>query len=115
MMDFGAVLEFMKKHPFEKVYWRYAEIPSYYKFRRKDWRNGYIFLSKGTKVPIDKWQGDIPIINDGVSITICSRIDMIDEEGKLIVGWIPTVEDMLAEDWELVENKTVRKQDGIKI
>lgn len=103
-MDFGAVIMFMKKHPFIKVYGKILNegSPPYNKFRRNGWedKNKYIFLTRGSNVPVDKWQGDLPPFNDGSSVRIRSHIDMIDGQGRLIVGWTPTMEDMLADDWE---------------
>ena len=105
-MDFGAVLEFMKKHPFINNYCVSSEdTPKYYKFRRRGWdgKHQYIFLTQGRKVPIDKWLGVLPPFNDGRFVIIHSHVDMINEQGELITGWMATQTDMLAEDWELVD------------
>ena len=35
--------------------------------------------------------------------TICSHIDMKSADGSLVVGWLASQTDMLAEDWDIVD------------
>lgn len=36
-------------------------------------------------------------------VTICPRIDMLAADGSIVVGWLASQTDMLAEDWVQVE------------
>lgn len=91
-MDFGKVLESMK-------------IDARNRFRRTGW-NGkgmYIYLTKGRDIPVEKWTGGgDPVVRNGM-VTIGSHIDMVDANGNVVVGWLASQTDMLAEDWERVE------------
>lgn len=104
-MDFGAVLYYMGLHPFFRGN-VLKDKTHYNKFKRDNWVDGrYIFLNNGCKVPLDKWDGDIPPFNDGHFVIVEPHIDMITEKGSIILGWMPTQEDMLATDWIAYEGK----------
>ena len=36
-------------------------------------------------------------------VEICSHIDMKSADNKIVIGWLASQTDMLAEDWEIVE------------
>ena len=104
-MRFGEVLDCMAASPFvNNPNIPNDERPRYRKFRRKAWGPSiqYIFLTAETRVPVDKWQGDLPPFNNGKHVLINPHIDMIGGEGSLLVGWMPYQFEMLVDDWEEV-------------
>jgi hypothetical protein len=99
-MNFGEALEAIKKG---------------YRVARKGW-NGKkmcIFLTKGSEVAF----ADLKLHNqealacarseeidcDNTVVRICDHIDMIASDGSIVIGWLASQTDMLAEDWEIVQ------------
>jgi hypothetical protein len=101
-MEFGIVLEYIKHHPFincKPLPYDNDKIP-YYRFRRNIWdKNEHIYLVRGRSVPAEMWNGIIPF-NTGSFVEINDHIDKVNTFGHIITGWIPSTEDMLADDWE---------------
>lgn len=95
-MDFGQALNELKKG--EKV-------------ARAGW-NGkgmFIYLVKGVQVPYENLRNEAASAlradkesNRGKKATINSHIDMKAADGSIVVGWLASQTDMLAEDWEVV-------------
>ena len=93
--DFGLAISFLKEG--ERV-------------ARKGW-NGkgmFLYLVEGTTVPNENLRGaakealaDTPA-NDGNTVKINSHIDMKAADGSIVIGWLASQTDMLAEDWILV-------------
>lgn len=106
-MTFGLAIEAMKKG---------------YRVARKGW-NGKkmcIFLTKGSDVPYANLKehnqealvcarsDELPRGKDGfmnveTPIHINSHIDMIAADGSIVIGWLASQTDMLAEDWVFVD------------
>lgn len=99
-MDFGKALELLKLG---------------YRVARKGW-NGKkmcIFITKGSKVPYSKLKqhnqdalacARSEEINCETAIVhISDHIDMIAADGSIVIGWLASQTDMLAEDWEIVQ------------
>lgn len=95
-MDFGKALELLKKG--ERVC-------------RKGW-NGkgmFIYLVNGTEIEMDKLRGEAhkhvwgKIEAPHGKANIGSHIDMFAADGTVVVGWLASQTDMLAEDWEIAE------------
>lgn len=98
-MDFGKALEMLKKG---------------YRVARKGW-NGKkmcIFLTKGSDVPYsDLKQHNQDALTCARSEEICENtvvhisdhIDMVAADGSIVIGWLASQTDMLAEDWEVVQ------------
>lgn len=99
-MNFGQALEHIKKG---------------YKVARKGW-NGKkmcIFLTKGSEVQfkdLKQHNQDAlacarseEIENENQLVHICDHIDMIAADGSIVIGWLASQTDMLAEDWEIVQ------------
>lgn len=101
-MDFGDVLRSMKENP-DRM------------FAREGW-NGkgmYIFYTPSHYVPVSEWKGKIPKdcvikkINLDTSetedvVAIEGHIDMKSAVNTLVIGWLASQTDMVAEDWEEV-------------
>lgn len=95
-MDFGRAIESMKKGS---------------SVARKGW-NGkgmFIYLVAGQQVPIENLRNESAKAfkstsdrNRGKLVTINSHIDMKAADGSIVVGWLASQTDMLADDWELV-------------
>lgn len=99
-MNFGEALELLKQG---------------YRVARKGW-NGKkmcIFLTNGSDIPYTDLKQhnqdaltcarseDIDYSN--TIVHICSHIDMIASDGSIVIGWLASQTDMLAEDWDVVE------------
>lgn len=44
--------------------------------------------------------------------TIRGFFNLIDQNGVLIVGWLASMEDMMADDWKIVHDRILRDRDG---
>lgn len=99
-MNFGEALEHIKMG---------------YRVARKGW-NGKkmcIFLTKGSDVQFKNLKQhnqdalccarSEDIENGEQLVHICDHIDMIASDGSIVVGWLASQTDMLAEDWEIVQ------------
>ena len=98
-MKFGQALELLKKG---------------YRVARKGW-NGKkmcIFLTKGSDVKYKdlKMHNQMALacarsedINEEKEIHICDHIDMIAADGSIVIGWLASQTDMLAEDWIIIQ------------
>lgn len=80
------------------------------KVARKGW-NGkgmYIYLVKGTVLEAYELRNEahehvgknLPPFTD---VNINDHIDMKAADGSIVVGWLASQTDMLAEDWEVIE------------
>ena len=91
-MNFGLAIEAMKKG---------------HKVARKGW-NGkgmFIFLTPGSQVAYSKCKPETQkaLIDHPKSLVeINPHIDMRAADGTLVIGWLASQTDMLAEDWEIV-------------
>lgn len=75
---------------------------------RKGW-NGkgmFLVLNPGSKVTGNMMRNEHAkkFYGDNI-VKICSHIDMKAADGTYVVGWLASQTDMLAEDWEVVEEK----------
>lgn len=95
MMNFGQAIEALKEGK---------------KVARKGW-NGkgmFIYLVQGTTLEAMDLDGEagehigsnLPPFSH---VKINSHIDMLAADGSIVVGWLASQTDMLAEDWEVVE------------
>lgn len=90
--DFGTAISFLKEG--ESV-------------ARKGW-NGkgmFIYLVNGTSIPKSNLRNEAAtqIANSPIeTIQINSHIDMKAADGSIVVGWLASQTDMLADDWVLV-------------
>lgn len=93
---FGAALIFLKEG---------------FRVARKGWNgNGmFIYLVQGNEVPIEALRNEAfkhvakNQTRDNVrEIKINSHIDMKAADGSIVVGWLASQTDMLAEDWQIV-------------
>ena len=94
-MNFGKALEALKEGKF---------------VARKGW-NGkgmFIYLSEGYSIGVDDVLNRslceclAKTTDDGI-VHINSHIDMKAADGTLVIGWLASQTDMLAEDWEIIE------------
>lgn len=95
-MNFGKALEELKKGN---------------KVARQGW-NGkgmFIYLVKGQKVFYENLRNEaakaLDVTNErnrGKTAIINSHIDMKAADGSIVVGWLASQTDMLAEDWQVV-------------
>ena len=92
-MTFGHAIEAMKKG---------------YKVSRKGW-NGkgmYIYITPDSKVLKHHLRIETAYMlsnEPGTTFTFNSHIDMRAADGTIVVGWLASQTDMLAEDWMIVE------------
>lgn len=90
--DFGMAISFLKEG--EKV-------------ARKGW-NGkgmWIYLVRGTNIPKSNLRNEAALqIADSPleTVQINSHIDMKAADGSIVIGWLASQTDMLAEDWIIV-------------
>lgn len=96
-MDFGEAIRAMKAGG---------------KVARAGWngKNMWIALTPGSQFPADmakaghaaRHRADEMIVKTGLSITLLPHIDMRSADGSMVVGWLASQTDMLAEDWMIV-------------
>lgn len=72
---------------------------------RKGWngKNMFIYLENGSVVPKEKISNDtlrFSLPDDNKEVTINPHIDLKSSKGELQVGWSPSQEDLLADDWQ---------------
>ena len=95
-MDFGEALENLKVGN---------------KVARKGW-NGkgmFIYLTAGSEVPYEHLRGNCKKYLFGKrtpskegNVVINGHIDMYAADGTVVIGWLASQTDMLADDWEIV-------------
>ena len=90
-MNFGEALNLLKQG---------------YKLQRKGW-NGkgmFIYLVNGSVVPSNSLRGAAKACGKNQDVvTINSHIDMRAADGSIVVGWLASQTDMLAEDWVAID------------
>ena len=79
------------------------------KVARKGW-NGkgmFLVLEPGSEVPVENIRNTIEkeyfSSTNEETVKICPHIDMKAADGTLVIGWLASQTDMLAEDWVIVE------------
>ena len=82
------------------------------KVARKGW-NGkgmFLYMQGGSKVAFHDLKEDVQrklmnkhVVDDSGKVTINPHIDMKAADGSVVIGWIASQTDMLAEDWVIVE------------
>ena len=84
-MNFGAAIECLKQG---------------YAVARKGWngKNMFLYLTEGSIVDFQDLRGNARA--DAACIN--PHIDMVAADGSVVVGWLASQTDMLAEDWEVV-------------
>nr|DAR82813.1 MAG TPA: Protein of unknown function (DUF2829) [Caudoviricetes sp.] len=95
-MTFGGAIELLKMG---------------FKVARKGW-NGkgmFIYLQDGSypyfhqlKEDVQRKLIDSNCTNDSGAVTICPHIDMKAADGSIVIGWLASQTDMLADDWVVV-------------
>lgn len=93
-LTFGVALELLKKG--EKV-------------ARIGW-NGkgmFLVLTEGSEVTTENMRNEVTreyykSVNED-KVKICGHIDMKAADGSMVIGWLASQTDMLAEDWVIVE------------
>ena len=81
------------------------------KVARTGWngKNMFVFYVPGSEVPIDELYGPAKDVaqftgkDESDSQIICGHIDMRAADGTIVIGWLASQTDMLAEDWVIVE------------
>lgn len=87
-----------------------ATIKAGKKAARAGW-NGkgmFIYLTNGREIPFDELTGNaknhVTADNTGRNNAyICPHIDMKAADGTIVIGWLASQTDMLADDWEVIE------------
>lgn len=79
------------------------------KVARKGW-NGkgmFLILEPGSIVPIENIKNTVEkeyfSSTDKQIVTVCPHIDMKAADGSLVIGWLASQTDMLADDWVIVD------------
>lgn len=96
-MTFGGAMELLKMG---------------FKVARKGW-NGkgmFIYMQDGSypyfhqlKEDVQRKLVDTNCVNKSGAVTICPHIDMKAADGSLVIGWLASQTDMLADDWIVVK------------
>lgn len=80
------------------------------RMERESWEKGtFIYLTNESSVPTDYLRGNAfhhlgpTIKGQGRTVTIEQHIDMYTPQETIIVGWRPTIEDLVATDWRRSE------------
>lgn len=90
-MNFGQAIEELKRGK---------------KLARKGW-NGkgmFIYLVKGSVIPKSELRNEAKMhyTEDNSEILINPHIDMKASDGSIVIGWLASQTDILAEDWQVV-------------
>ena len=93
-MDFGTAISILKDG---------------YKVARKGW-NGkamFIYMVKGSEPYADELRNEAldhvaPLKEEGEKVKINAHIDMRAADGSIVIGWLASQTDMLAEDWVIL-------------
>ncbi len=92
-MNFGQALEALKRGS---------------RVQRAGW-NGkgmWLALTPGSVINNDQARNGAALVHanveDASTITIGAHIDMCAADGSLVIGWLASQTDMLAEDWSIV-------------
>ena len=90
--------------------WALLMLKHGFNIQRKNW-NGkcmFVYLTTGSKVPAVNFRSDTAkhIFGDNrrdedITIKIKPHIDMKTADGSITIGWAPSQDDMLAEDWQI--------------
>ena len=93
-MTFGAAIECLKQG---------------YAVARKGWngKNMFLYLAEGSIVDFQDLRGNAKRFvtketTRADAACINPHIDMVAADGSVVVGWLASQTDMLAEDWEVV-------------
>lgn len=91
-----------------------AALKSGQRVRRSGW-NGkgmWLALTPGSTIPATQARSTAtialaaeraPFLEQAGDLTIGAHIDMRAADGTLVIGWLASQTDMLAEDWQVVE------------
>ena len=69
----------------------------------------YVYMTKGRLLPVDAWEVRMPsqelteVEKEKGYVDIMPHLDMMSVQGVRTIGWNPCQEDMLADDWYVVE------------
>jgi hypothetical protein len=99
-MDFSEALKFIKEGEY---------------LQRKGWngKNMFVYLVGGTLIHTEQLRNEAKKAEEVYdknckgqkvypkNIQICSHIDMRAADGSIVVGWLASQTDILAEDWQL--------------
>jgi hypothetical protein len=87
-MDFGEAIRAMKDgHSVSRSGWNGKEM--------------YIYIQKGSVITKDKAR-NLHLAGIDGEIVINSHVDMKAADGSIVIGWLASQTDMLAEDWMIV-------------
>ena len=92
-LNFGQAIELLKRGN---------------KLARSGW-NGkgmFIYLVRGTEIPSTQLRNEAKEkmgIDESALIKINPHIDMKAADGSIVIGWLASQTDMMAEDWVIVE------------
>lgn len=83
------------------------------KIARLGWngKNMYVYMVRALPIPIDKWMAMTPsqeLTEDEIKegyVLVEGHLDMMNAQGRRVVGWLASQTDMLADDWYVVEDK----------
>ena len=96
-MNFGKAIEVLKEGK---------------RVSREGW-NGKgmcLYFVEGTVVPVGNLRGNCALAVkasgglEGAHQDICGHIDMIASDGSVVVGWLASQTDMMADDWCILDN-----------
>lgn len=79
-----------------------------YIVKRRCWQDKRLYATSGSVLDVDDLKPETKafvrpfIAGRSDQIEIKTHIDMIDNDGTIIIGWSPSQEDMFAEDWEVL-------------
>ena len=92
-MNFGEAIEYMKQGR---------------KMRRSGWngKNMHIVVMPGYEsIPANIPAADAMGVPVGSPITVGPYLMMKDAQGRMVIGWLASQTDLLADDWEVADPK----------
>jgi len=69
---------------------------------RKGWQDMFIYVEKGKTIPAEHLRDPIKTWLEGKSMRIMPHFNLHTSTGSIVVGWLASQTDMLANDWEIL-------------
>ena len=83
------------------------------KIARHGWngKNMYVFMTKGRTILASEWVARMPsqelteLEKEIGYVIIEDHLDMMNAQGRRVIGWLASQTDMLADDWYVVDGE----------
>lgn len=82
------------------------------KVAREGWngKDMYVYMTKSRTIPVSEWEARMPSqelteLEKSIGyVFVEGHLDMMNAQGRRVIGWLASQTDMLADDWYVVED-----------